>query len=147
MREYSVTHHSDPDGPYQLPADIMQPCVFKWDMDEGETIIWEHKSEDKLYAETKSNIKRSRTFTGQFTEVQFSNQNFKAMVFADSFEIDYSYSGDNEQFEFDFSQTSYYAEGIGLHSYVRKLDDDGEAGFTLINILSLEEWEKIKRTE
>lgn len=63
--------------------------------------------------------------------------------FIDNYTVTYLPHDSQDRDSVYFSQSSVYAEGIGLYKYTRNLDNR-KVTFTLIEILSPVDWEKIK---
>ena len=113
-------------------------------MSKREKIIWEFETVNKLYPGYITNVKRKRVYTGKNTIIEFDNIEYDAIVFSDSFEIKQSNSSFKISNISNFTQTSYYAKGIGMYQYVRKFPDR-QVTYTLNEILSRNQWEDIKR--
>lgn len=143
VKEYTEFQYSENGDRFEVPAEMDSECVFKWDIEENDIITWSFETENKLYPGYVTRVQRNREYNEKKTTIQFNGKDYDAIVFSDNFEIEYVSSALSDKQEFNFTQTSYYAKGIGMYQYVRNLQDS-QLTYTLDEILSPDEWNELK---
>lgn len=143
VKEYTEFQYNDKGNRFEAPAVLDNECVFKWYMNDNDVITWSFETENKLYPSYITRVQRNREYNDETAKVQFNGKDYDAIVFADSFKIEYISSALGDKQEINFTQTSYYAKGIGLYQFVRNLQELPMT-YTLDEILSLDEWNELK---
>ena len=144
VKEYIETQHAKNGKTFDSPAVMESEGVFLWDLKKSEEIIWKFKNESKTDPRYDIVTSRRRKFTGESLTIEFENRKIPAITFNDNFKISYIRKLNNQRDDFDFTQTSYYAKGIGLYKYTR-IFKESQITYTLTEILSYTEWKKIKK--
>ena len=145
VKEYIESQYSKNGVLYKSPAIMENECVFQWDLKGDKEIIWKFINESKIYRGYKVETERVRKFVGITTEkLEYNNESISVAKFIDNFKITYINTLNSQKDIFYFEQTSFYAKGIGLYKYIRTFPDS-KVTLTLIEILTLSEWEKIKK--
>lgn len=143
VKQYVEIEYDEFENHFEVHGEINNEWVFKWNLIERDSIIWDFKTESKLYPGYVIKTQRTRNLTGQKNIIQFKGEDYNTITFLDSFSVEYVNSKLFDKQELDFKQTSIYAEGIGLYQYVRDLPDN-ELTYTLVEILSVSEWKNLK---
>ncbi|MEX0996311.1 MAG: hypothetical protein WDZ45_04625 [Flavobacteriaceae bacterium] len=144
VKEYIETQRNQIGQKFKSPAVMESEGVFLWDLKETEDITWKFKNESKVYPDYDVETYRKRKFTGESLTIEFEGKITPAIIFSDEFRVIYINRLNNQRNDIGFTQTSYYAKGIGLYKYTRVFPER-KVTFTLKEILSLEEWEKMKQ--
>ena len=144
VKEYTKFQFDKNGNKFEVSAKLQSECVFKWDMNKGEKIIWEFETENKLYPGYITNVEKKREYIKETTIIKFNDKEYDAIVFSDNFKVKQSNSTFNKSIISNFTQTSYYAKGIGMYQYVRKFPD-GQVTYTLNKILSKGQWNDLKK--
>lgn len=143
VKEYSETQRNQHGQTFQSVVTMESDGIFLWDLKTDKEIIWKFKSVSKAYPDFENETYRERMFTGTHTTITFHSKETPAILLTDSFKIHFNNRSTKQQEAYDFSQTSYYAKGIGLYKFTRVFPDR-QVTVILKEILSLDEWEKIK---
>lgn len=144
VKEYIEIQHAKNGNKFNSPAVMESECVFLWNLRKGEEIIWKFKNENKTYPGYDIETTRRRKFSGESLTIEFEKRKIPAIKFNDKFKISYVKKLNNQRDDFDFTQTSYYAKGIGLYKYTRVFKES-QITYTLTEILSHTEWKKNKK--
>jgi hypothetical protein len=126
---------------YAVNATIENNEAFKWTFTQNEGIHWNFTAQSKIQTGYSISTSKRRSWLNQTEEVTFNNQKINAEIFSDTFEIIYSNKQLNDNQSFKFSQVSLYAENIGMFRYTRKFQSNKQITYTLVEMLSKEEWE------
>lgn len=143
VKEYFETQRSE-DGQEFISAAVMEKeSAFPWDLENTEEITWKFRCESKIYPDYDVETSRKRKFTGESETIEFKGMETPAIKLYDKYRVSFQNRLNRRREDYDFTQTSYYAKGIGLFKYTRQFPEN-QLTFTLSEILSLDEWKKIK---
>lgn len=128
-------------GKEMLPAVAVMKsnCVFKWDLKETEPLLWsfeETMAQNPAFLQTTT---RTRTYTGAGEPVFFQGDTLETIVLTDKFHLEMSNTQMGRTKTYDFVQTCYYADQVGMYRYVREMDSL-KVAYTLQDILSNDAW-------
>jgi hypothetical protein len=144
VKKYIETQRSQDGQEFTSAAVMENESAFLWDLENTEEITWKFRCESKIYPGYDVETSRKRKFTGESVTIEFEDMETPAIKLFDKYRVTYIKRLNSRRDDFDFTQTSYYAKGIGLYKYTRVFPEN-QVTYTLSEILSLDEWEKIKQ--
>jgi protein associated with RNAse G/E len=127
---------------YPAEAVITNSCVFMWNMKTTEPLIWSFEITNKDNTAVLQKTNKTRYYRGNKSDIIFENDTLQAIEFTDDFHLEMVNTVNGRNKVYDFSQTSYYTQNIGMYKYVRDVDDK-QYVYTLTEILSNDEWLEI----
>lgn len=143
VKEYVETQRKQDGQEFKSAAVMESESAFLWDLNHTEEITWKFTYESKIYTGFDIETYRKRKFKGESLTIEFEGKETPAIKLYDNFRVSYINQFINQRDDFDFTQTSYYAKGIGLYKYTR-IFPESQVTYTLSEVLSLDQWEKIK---
>lgn len=143
VKEYVEIQDAKNGKTFDSPAVMESEAVFLWNLKKNEEIIWKFKTENKIDPRYVIETSRKRKFIGESLSIKFDNKKIPTIEFNDNFKISYIRKLNKQRDDFDFTQTSYYAKGVGLYKYTRVFKES-QITYTLSEIISLTEFKKMK---
>lgn len=143
VKEYVEIQHATNGQIFNSLAVMESEGVFLWNLNKNDEIIWKFKTENKIDARYVIETSRKRKFIGKSLSIEFDNKKVPTIEFNDNFKISYIRKFNKQRDDFNFTQTSYYAKGIGLYKYTRVFEKS-QITYTLSEIISLAEFKKMK---
>jgi hypothetical protein len=123
-------------------ATMNSDCVFKWSLKTTEPLIWSFETTNENNPDFLQKLSKTRNYTGNKVNVFFEDDSIQAIEFKDNFHMEMMNTSNGRNRTYDFSQTSYYAQHIGMYKYIREFEGIIYS-YELVEILSEEEWLKI----
>ena len=104
--------------------------------DESQNSIWEYTFDNRKEKGQREIIRKEKIYLGSAGKTELLNKEYSTIKFKDL--IQYKVINiETEQIieQFEFEQTSYWAEGIGLYKYEKP-----DVVLTLVKIIPFSEW-------
>lgn len=142
--EHAEYEQDDFDNTFKLNSVIGDNCVFLWKVKFNEKIEWNYSNQSKIFENRTQFVNKKSYLESTEQQIVFNGSKYKTVVFKDRFYYEYTNNITKKvESSFRIQQISYYAKGLGLISYKLKIPSGPEMTFTLDEILSEDEWDKL----